>query len=117
MNKELVVLAQSYDWLLFLTDKGLAEFICDIVLSKNPGVMAAKQAFQSSYSANKKKNSFTKVQMALDADKVLQDYFRTNGKKIESWFNVITPVKQSLATLRKQINTLSKKNWPEIFEA
>jgi len=29
MNKELVVLAQSYDWLLFLTDDGLSEFISD----------------------------------------------------------------------------------------
>ena len=117
MNKELVVLAQSYDWLLFLTDEGLAEFIYDIVLSKKPEVLAAKNAFQSSYSAHKTKNSFTKVQMALDADKVLQDYFRANSKRIESWFNIITPVKQPMATLRKQINTLSKKNWPEIFEA
>jgi hypothetical protein len=117
MNKELVVLAQSYDWLLFLTDEGLAEFIYDIVLSKKSDVRAAKNAFQSSYSANKTKNSFTKVQMALDADKVLQDYFRANSKRIESWFNIITPVKQPMATLRKQINTLSKKNWPEIFKA
>lgn len=116
MNKELVVLAQSYDWLLFLTDEGLAEFIYDIVLSKKSGVLAAKKAFHSSYSANKKKNSFTKVQMALDADNVLQDYFRANSKRIESWFNIITPVKQPMATLRKQINTLSKKKWAEIFE-
>ncbi|MCX6896152.1 MAG: hypothetical protein NTZ16_11765 [Verrucomicrobia bacterium] len=115
MNKELVVLAQSYDWLLFLTDEGLAEFIYDIVLSKKTEVQAAKDAFRRSYSADKTKNSFTKVQMDLSADKVLQDYFRANSKRIESWFNVITPVKQPMTTLRKQIATLSKKNWAEIL--
>ncbi|MDR3250761.1 MAG: hypothetical protein LBT42_03745, partial [Tannerella sp.] len=32
-NKELKVLAQSYDWLLFLTDKGLSEFIDSLLLN------------------------------------------------------------------------------------
>ena len=32
-NKELRVLAQSYDWLLFLTDSGLAQFIDDLLLN------------------------------------------------------------------------------------
>ena len=31
-NKELRVLAQSYDWLLFLTDTGLSRFIVDLLL-------------------------------------------------------------------------------------
>lgn len=115
MNKELVVLAQSYDWLLFLTDDGLAEFIYDIVLSNKREVQAAKDAFRRSYSADKTKNSFTKVQMDLHADKVLQDYFRTNSKRIESWFNIITPAKQPMTALQKQIATLSKKNWAEIL--
>ena len=115
MNKELVVLAQSYDWLLFLTDEGLAEFIYDIVLSNKREVRAAKEAFRRSYSANKTKNSFTKVQMDLHADKVLQDYFQTNGRRIESWFNIITPAKESMTTLRKQLATLSKKNWGEVL--
>ena len=109
------MLAQSYDWLLFLTDEGLAEFIHDIVLSNKPEVQAAKEAFRRSYSADKTKNSFTKVQMDLSADKVLQDYFRANSKRIESWFNIITPAKQPMTTLRKQIATLSKKNWAEIL--
>ena len=30
-NKEMKVLAQSYDWLLFLTDDGLAQFITDLL--------------------------------------------------------------------------------------
>ena len=31
-NKELKVLAQSYDWLLFLTDAGIAQFIDEVLL-------------------------------------------------------------------------------------
>lgn len=35
-NKELKVLAQSYDWLLFLTDHGLAEFVSELLLNPTP---------------------------------------------------------------------------------
>ena len=82
-NKELRVLAQSYNWLLFLTDAGLAQFIADILLSSAPAVAPAKAAFLASYCAKKKENRFTKVQMALEADKVLQDYFVANIRRIE----------------------------------
>lgn len=34
-NKELKVLAQSYDWLLFLTDAGLSQFIDQLLLKPN----------------------------------------------------------------------------------
>ncbi len=115
-NKELKVLAQSYDWLLFLTDAGLSDFINDILINPNEDVQAASTAFKASYCADKKKNSFTKVQMALDADKVLQDYFRNNAEKIEGWFNVITPDGKDLIELRRQISTLSGKDWPSILE-
>ncbi len=116
-NKELMVLAQSYDWLLFLTDAGLSEFIRDILLSENRAVAAASAAFRSSYSATKTKNSFTKVQMALEADTVLQEYFMINIRKIETWFNVIAPERQNVGKLQAQIAKLSKKNWPSILEA
>ena len=116
-NKELRVLAQSYDWLLFLTDDGLAEFIADILQSNAPGVAPAKAAFLASYSAKKKENRFTKVQMALEADEVLQNYFTKNISRIEKWFNVISPKKASIGRLKKQIHVLSKKNWPKITEA
>lgn len=114
-NKELAVLAQSYDWLLFLTDEGLAAFINDILIDPNPSMNLARSAFLSSYKKGKKKNQFTKVQMALEADKVLQDYFSDNRKRIEGWFNIITPENESLEKLRKQIDRLSKKDWPSIF--
>src|SRR5260370_17393520 len=74
-NKELLVLAQSYDWLLFLTDAGLSEFIRDILLSENASVSPARAAFRSSYSATKTKNSFTKVQMPLEPPPHPPPYF------------------------------------------
>ena len=48
-NKEMKVLAQSYDWLLFLTDEGLAEFIVDLLRSPKPKYAAVKAAFIASY--------------------------------------------------------------------
>ena len=116
-NKELRVLAQSYDWLLFLTDDGLAEFLADILQSDAAAVAPAKAAFLASYSAGKKKNRFTKVQMALDADKVLQDYFARNIRRIEKWFNVISPKQNSIEQLKTQIDVLSKKDWRSIVGA
>jgi hypothetical protein len=98
-------------------DAGLSEFIRDILLSENRAVAAASAAFRSSYSATKTKNSFTKVQMALEADTVLQEYFTTNIHKIEAWFNVIAPERQNVGKLQAQIAKLSKKNWPSILEA
>ena len=47
-NKELRVLAQSYDWLLFLTDQGLGEFVSELLLSplyqnwRTPGPLSCK---------------------------------------------------------------------------
>lgn len=106
-NKEMVVLAQSYDWLLFLTDHGLANFVNGVVLSdRYPDV---KTAFLESYSKEKKRNQFTKVKMNLQAHRVLASYFITNMHDVEKWFNVITPHGGSLGGLRKQIGVLRAK--------
>ena len=83
-NKELRVLAQSYDWLLFLTDDGLAQFIADILQSDAPDVAPAKKAFLESYTGRNAKTRFTKVQMALDADKVLQTTSRKTSAESRS---------------------------------
>jgi hypothetical protein len=115
-NKELRVLAQSYDWLLFLTDDGLAQFIADILQSDAPDVAPAKKAFLESYTGRKAKTRFTKVQMALDADKVLQDYFARNIPRVEEWFNVISPTRGSIEALKSQIHVLSKKDWENILK-
>jgi hypothetical protein len=115
-NKELLVLAQSYDWLLFLTDKGLSEFIKDVLISPGPELQPARKAFLKSYKAGKKKNQFTKVQMHIAADRALQTYFQQNIVRIESWFNIISPPQFKLPILKNQISQLAQKNWKEILD-
>lgn len=83
-NKEIKVLAQSYDWLLFLKDAGLAQFADEILLSPKPEHIAAREAFRTSYTGEKNVNQFTKVQIALAADAALQSYFATNREEVES---------------------------------
>jgi hypothetical protein len=109
-NKELKVLAQSYDWLLFLTDEGLSQFITELLLSPTPQLEHARAAFLKSYAAGKTKNQFTKVSMEYQADQVLQGYFRENAERIDNWFNVITP-EGSLGNLRTELSRLRSKNW------
>ncbi len=53
MNKELKVLAQSYDRLLFLTDEGLYSFIEKTILHPTPEYLPIKNAFIGSYSEGK----------------------------------------------------------------
>ena len=114
-NKELKVLAQSYDWLIFLTDKGISEFITDLLISPNKDYSAIKQAFQKSYSADKKGNVFTKVKMDYSSDVALCNYFSKNISKIENWFNIISPKNKTLLDLKKELSVLSKKNWESIY--
>ncbi len=114
-NKELKVLAQSYDWLLFLTDKGISEFITDLLISPNKKYASIKTAFQKSYSTDKKRNVFTKVKMDYDSDIALCEYFSDNLPKIESWFNIISPKRKSLTDLKKELSILSKKDWRKVY--
>lgn len=115
-NKEMKVLSQSYDWLLFLTDKGLAEFIERLLLNPKAKYKAVRDAFSSSYTATKKKNQFTKVQMNLVADGVLLEFFREHLKEIEGWFNVISPTDKSIKQLKNELNELKNKNWKKILQ-
>lgn len=116
-NKELVVLRDAYDWLLFLTDEGLATFIEELLLNPKEAYKPAQTAFLSSYTSGKDgvrktgKNQFTKAQIGTKADQALQDYFRQNREKIAKWFNIITPDNTSIDELREEIKTLSEKNW------
>lgn len=113
-NKELKVLAQSYDWLLFLSDKGLAEFINELLLHPEPLLKPARDAFLASYPTGKG-NRFTKKTMDVEADIVLQKYFRENEPRVDSWFNVISPAKSSIELLQKELLTLQKKDWKTIY--
>lgn len=113
-NKEIKVLAQAYDWLLFLTDEGLAEFITELLLTPQPLLQAARTAFLASYTGLRNTNRFTKVQIDYDADQALQAFFSRNLTQIESWFNVITPATQSMSGLKNQLRQLRAKDWHTI---
>ncbi|HPE12434.1 MAG TPA: hypothetical protein PL091_08030 [Actinomycetota bacterium] len=89
-NKEMRVLAQSYDWLLFLTDDALAEFIETILLGDSDDFAATRSAFEHSYSGDAKSTSFTKVSIDVDADRELTKYFK-EAQPWAKWFNVIAP--------------------------
>jgi len=114
-NKELKVLAQSYDWLLFLTDAGLSSFVESLLVRPQKKYKPIRDAFVQSYSGKKGKNRFTKVQIALDADLALQEYFSSNLATVETWFNVISPASRSLAELKQELILLSSKKWKEIL--
>ncbi len=109
------VLAQSYDWLIFLTDNGLAQFIDELLLNPKPEYTKVQEAFKVSYIANKKRNVFTKVKMDFDADAVLLKYFSDNLNDIENWFNVISPQGKSINELRDELVELRSKNWREVL--
>lgn len=113
-NKEMRVLAQSYDWLLFLTDAGIAQFIDELLLHPAAELGAARKAFLASYTGKKGVNQFTKVKVSLAADVALQAYFRSNATTIEGWFNIIAPAGKTLAVLQDELHTLKGKNWQEI---
>ena len=114
-QKELMVLAQSYDWLLFLTDEGLSEFIESLLLTPSKKFEPVKQIFLSSYTGSKGKNQFTKVKMNIDADRILLDFFSENLAAIESWFKVISPKNKEIVILKDELKELNNKNWKDIL--
>ncbi len=114
-NKELKVLAQSYDWLLFLTDTGLSTFVESLLIKPTQIYKPIREAFVQSYTGKKGQNVFTKVRIALEADLALQNYFLRNISRIESWFNIISPTGKSISELKRELLLLSSKNWKEIL--
>jgi hypothetical protein len=110
-NKELLVLKQSYDWLLFLTDPAIGEFVEDTLLSDAPGMLPVKSAFNDSYSSGESgKNKFTKVKISKDAHDVLTSYFRQHISRIEeNWFNVLSPSGATVHQLKDQLRALAAK--------
>jgi len=115
-NKELKVLAQAYDWLLFLTDAGVAQFIDELLFHPTKELSAAREAFLASYTGEKGVNQFTKKQLSLPADAALQSYFSSRKKVIAGWFNIIAPSGKGLDILKEELDTLKKKNWQEIHK-
>lgn len=112
-NKELRVLAQSYDWLLFLTDAGLSRFIDKLLLHPTSELAPAREAFLRSYSGRSGANRFTKVNMDVSADAALRSYFTAHEAEVEMWFNVISPRDGTLETLQADLRKLAAKDWLE----
>lgn len=115
-NKELRILAHSYDWLLFLTDDGLSQFIEKLLRNPVPELKPAKDAFLASYNAASPGNCFTKVKIDINADQALKRYFELHESEVESWFNVIAPRDGTLKQLRKELVKLARKDWKRIRE-
>ena len=107
-NKEMRVLAQSYDWLLFLTDEGLTKFLRDIFITKSNECEAVKTAFAKSYKRGKSGNCFTKTRMDIDADRALTRYFFQKDIRMQSWFNVIAPKGKTIDELKSMLNELAE---------
>jgi len=113
-NKELRVLAQSYDWLLFLTDAGLCQFIEKLLLKPVAELRPARDAFLGSYSGKSGSNCFTKVKVGIEADAALKRYFEQHEPEVERWFNVISPRAGTITELRDDIVKLAAKDWKRI---
>lgn len=116
-NKELRVLAQAYDWLLFLTDAGLCQFIEKLLIDPVPELKPARDAFLASYNSDARCNCFTKVNIHAQADAALKRYFEMNEPEVEGWFNVISPKRGTISLLRDEIVKLSGKNWKGIRQS
>ena len=114
-NKELKVLSQSYDWLLFLTDEGLAQFITDLLLKPSAEYEPIQTAFMNSYKEGKKANIFTKTKINYAAHQALCNYFSKNINKIEHWFNIISPENKSLKALKETLSNLANKKWEKLL--
>lgn len=110
-NKELRVLAQSYNWLLFLTDAGLSQFIDRLLLNPTPELAPAREAFLASYPRRSGTNIFTKVRMTVDADEALRSYFTAHEAEIEKWFNIISPRDGTIENLQADLRKLAAKDW------
>ena len=108
-------MAGAYDWLIFLTDQGLLEFVQNLILQPGEENRAIGDAFARSYSGKKGGNRFTKVRMDHSADMALRRYFRANLSQIETWFNVISPVRAEITEFRQLLGLLASKNWEDIL--
>ena len=108
-NKEMSVLAQSYDWLLFLTDTGLSQFVEELILNPIPRYAVIRDTFLASYSGKSGSNKFTKVQIGLEADGALWDFFAKHAREVDTWYNIITPSDKNIGELRNSLGRLANK--------
>jgi len=110
-NKELRVLQQSYDWLLFLTDRGLTCFVEEAIMSGR--YPAIQSAFYSGHAKESRQNPFTKSNMDHDAHIELLCYFNQNKIRVEAWLDIMSPHKRPLGALKRQITELRGMAWAQ----
>lgn len=110
MNKEMRVLANSFDWLLFLTDQGLASFVEDLLLYPKEKYKIVRENFIKTYSQGVKTKAFTKSKMPVEVDAQIQHYFKDNINRIEKeWLEVISPRKSTISDLKKGLADLLER--------
>jgi hypothetical protein len=90
-NKEMRVLAQSYDWLLFLTDDALSDFIRTTLQGSGAEFEATRNAFAASHGRSGGTTTFTKVIIDAEADRELTEYF-SQTRPWNQWFTVVSPI-------------------------
>ncbi len=115
MNKETKLLSQAYDWLLFLTDAGLADFINELIVHPEADYEPVAEAFKATYNGSKGATRFTKTMIDFEAGRCLHKYFTEHQDRIRGWFNVLTPVNRDLMCLRDELYRLRDKPWQEIL--
>lgn len=106
-NREMKAPARPYGWHLFLSDRGLAHFADDVVLSGK--CESIKKAFLKSRAKGKARSQFTKTMMDLEARRELELYFSSNSTEAKNWFSAIAPAGGGLDALRSQIDALRTK--------
>jgi len=111
LNKELLVLKDSYDWLLFLKDESMVEFVQDTIIEpKEVEYEAIKKAFEDSYNKDIRGNKLTKVNLYRNAHIALTKYFSDHIDHIEeNWFNVISPKSSRALDLKDILTHLKEK--------
>ena len=84
--------------------------IDELLLNPVRDYIKVQEAFKNSYTADKKRNVFTKVKMDFEADIVLRKYFADKIDEIEKWFNVIAPDRKTITELKNELIELRSKN-------
>ena len=113
IQKEIKMLAKSYDWLLSVTDQGLLEFVEKFILVPQNGDYFLRNLLLSENEKAHIEKRPLQDWMSTEIDKRLTDFFSENPQKIESWFYVMAPAKK-LSELKRDLGKLQNKNWESI---
>ena len=111
LRKELRVLKNAYDWLLFLSDEGLTEFAGMALISPSKALLPVKSAFERAYTEAGSGPRMTKVEIERAAHIALEDFVAGSLAEVEAWFRVVQPQGAAVGLLKQELQTLSGKPW------